>query len=368
MDYPARAPLKLLATLVDALEHLNIRQPHFHIAAIRSWGTISFVITKTPLTELEIRNIRRFCDQWQFDPTLLPGLQPEERSRYHQLQDSSFFQNIDLLFSAGKNALYEEYDFDIVPATDNSPYFSQYIRWKNLPHLAESFGNRSIPFFEIGYLLVIFTLAQIAAVSFVLVLLPLFRRGWKGTNKPAVLFYFGGIGVGYMFVEMALIQHFTFYFGHPVYAAAAAISVLLLFSGFGSFVSGYIAGKKKVLLFVLTAIIGLLFIYSGILMTVLQQTVQASLPAKLLIVLLLTAPLAFCMGIPFPFGLAHLARTRAHEVPWAWGLNSCVSVISTALATLIAVESGFAMVIGLAALAYCFPLIVYGMWKQRSTH
>ena len=86
-------------------------------------------------------------------------------------------------FRPGENALYAGYDFNIVPATDNSPYFSQFIRWKNLPHLAEYFGNHSIPFFEIGYLLVVFTLVQIAAMSFVFVLLPLFRRGWKGEKQ-----------------------------------------------------------------------------------------------------------------------------------------------------------------------------------------
>jgi hypothetical protein len=363
MDYPARSPLKLLATLVEVLEQLNVRQPHLHIAAIRSWGTISFVITRSALTEPEIRNIRDFCDQWQFDPALLPGLQPEERNRYHQLQDSGIFQNMDKLFSAGRNALYADYDFNIVPATDNSPYFSQFIRWKNLPHLAEYFGNHSIPFFEIGYLLVVFTLVQIAAMSFVFVLLPLFRRGWKVKNKFEVLLYFGGIGLGYMFVEMVLIQHFILYFGHPVYAAAAVITALLLFSGFGSLASGYFAGKRNALRLVLTTIIVLLFMYSAALMTVLEQTMQAILPVKLLIVFLMTAPLAFCMGIPFPSGLKQLAHTRSDEVPWAWGLNGCVSVISTTLVTLISVEAGFTVVIWLASLAYCFPLVVCSRWK-----
>jgi hypothetical protein len=363
MDYPARNPLRLLATLVEVLEQLDIRQPHLHIAAIRSWGTISFVVTKSALTEPEIRNIRGFCDQWQFDPAILPGLQPEERSRYHQLQDSSFFQNMDKLFSAGRNALYADYNFNIIPTTDNSPYFSQFIRLKTLPHLAEYFGNRSVPFFEIGYLLVAFTLVQIAAMSFALVLLPLFMRKWRGKNKPGVLLYFGGIGLGYMFVEMVLIQHFILYFGHPVYAAATVIAALLLFSGFGSFASGYFTSARKALLIALTAIIVLLLLYSAALMTVLEQTMQASLPVKLLIVFLLTAPLAFCMGIPFPSGLSQLARTHAQEVPWAWGLNGCTSVISTALVTLTAVEAGFTMVLWLAALAYCFPLIVCSRWK-----
>jgi 16S rRNA G966 N2-methylase RsmD len=225
MDYPFRHPLKLLATLVEVLEQLNIGQPHLHIAAIRSWSTITFVLTKQPLTGTAIQNIRNFCNQWQFDLALLPGLQPEERVRYHQLQDNSFFQNMDTLFSTGRDALYTDYSFNIKPATDNRPYFAQFFRWKSLPQLAENFGNRSIPFLEIGYLLVVITLIQIAVVSFVLVLLPLFRRGWKGNQKAAVLFYFGGIGLGYMFVEMVFIQHFILYFGHPVYAAALCLVI-----------------------------------------------------------------------------------------------------------------------------------------------
>jgi hypothetical protein len=363
MDYPARQPLKLLATLVEVLEELKIQQPKNHIAAIRSWNTISFVMTKSALTEKEISGIRNFCKRMQFDPALLPGLLPEERTTIHQLQDSSFFINMDKLFSAERKDLYASYDFNIIPATDNRPYFAQFIRWKSLPHLAEYFGNRSIPFFEIGYLLVVITLVQIAIISVVLILLPLFKLRWKGKNKFRVLLYFSGIGLGYMFVEMVFIQRFILYFGQPVYAASAVITSLLIFSGLGSYMSGYFVAKRKVMLMIFTAIVVLLFIYSFTLTPVLQQTVHGRLPLKLLIVFLLIAPLAFCMGIPFPAGLLQVSQTNARIIPWAWGLNGCVSVISTALATIIAVEAGFTMVMLLAALAYCLPLLVWSRWK-----
>jgi hypothetical protein len=269
---------------------------------------------------------------------------------------------MDTLFSTRRNALYEAYDFNIKPATDDRPYFAQFIRWKTLPRLSEYFGNRALPFLEIGYLLVVITLIQIAVVSFVLVLLPLLRRRWVGKHKAGVLLYFGGIGLGYMFVEMVFIQHFILYLGHPVYAAAAVITALLLFSGAGSFMAGYFAGKRKAMLLITTVIVVLLMVYAAALMPLLQQTMSATLPVKLLVVVLLTAPLAFCMGIPFPAGLSWLARNESAAIPWAWGLNGCVSVISTALATVIAVEAGSAMVMGLAALAYCLPLVVWSRW------
>jgi hypothetical protein len=127
--------------------------------------------------------------------------------------------------------------------------------------------------------------------------------------------------------------------------------------------SGYFSGNRKAMMLIVTAIIVLLVIYAAVLMPLLQQTMHASLPVKLLIVLLLIAPLAFCMGIPFPAALWRLARTSATEIPWAWGLNGCISVISAALATVIAVEEGSTMVMWLAAFAYCLPLIVCSRWK-----
>jgi hypothetical protein len=362
MDYPVRNPLKIMATMMEVLTALGIKNPKGHIAAIRSWGTITFIISRSSLQENEINNIRLFCEEMMFDPALLPQLGMEERTRYNQFQDSSFFGYMEKIISADRNNFYADYDFNIKPATDNKPYFSQYIKWNNLNRLAGFFGNRSLPFFEIGYLLVIITLIQISIASFVLILLPLFKIGWRAKNKFSVILYFSGIGIGYMFVEMVFIQRFILYFGNPVFAASAVITSLLIFSGIGSYYSNYFILKRK-LLMIFTLIVIMLFAYSFILTSVLQQTVHFNLLFKLLIVFLLTAPLAFCMGIPFPAGLSKVAKLNTEVVPWAWGINGCVSVISTALATLVAVEMGFTWVMLFAALAYCVPLIINSKWK-----
>ncbi|MEX2234123.1 MAG: hypothetical protein WD824_18295 [Cyclobacteriaceae bacterium] len=364
LDYPARNPLKILATMVEVLEGLNISDPRNHIAAVRSWGTITFVLSKSALTETAVTNSRMFCEQMLFDPALLPDLQAEERSRYNQLEDDLFFGYMDQLFSPDRNALYEDYDFNIRPATDNTPYFSQFIRWKSFHRLAGFFGNRSLPFLEIGYLLVIITLIQITIVSFVLILLPLFWLGWKGKNKWSIILYFGGIGLGFMFVEMVFIQRFILYLGNPVYAASAVITILLIFSGIGSYTSGYFMRKRKSMLLILSLIVVVLLIYSFTLTPVLQQTVHLKLPIKILIISLLMVPLAFCMGLPFPTGLFYVSKINPPEIPWAWGINGCVSVIGTALATIIAVEMGFTWVMWVAALAYCLPLIVQMKWNR----
>jgi hypothetical protein len=363
MDYPVRNPLKILATMVEVLRDADVLNPQNHIAAIRSWGTITFVLTKSPLQQHEINNIRSFCETMMFDPAILPKLKSEERTAYNQFQDNRFFDYVDKILSTQREQFYHDYDFNIMPATDNKPYFSQFIKWNNLTRIAGFFGNRSLPFFELGYILVIVTFIQIFIASSVLILLPLFKIGWKGKNKFDIILYFSGIGMGYMFVEMVFIQRFILYFGNPVYAASAVITSLLVFSGIGSSASQHLTSKRNGMLIIFGLIISILLIYSFMLTPVLHQTVHLPLIIKLLIVLLLVAPLAFFMGMPFPSGLSKLSKLNEEVVPWAWGINGCISVISAALATIVAVEMGFMWVMLFAALAYFLPLIVQLKWR-----
>ncbi|HDR67492.1 MAG TPA: spermidine synthase-like protein, partial [Bacteroidaceae bacterium] len=205
MDYPVRKPLRILSTIVEMLEEQGIQNPVDFIGAVRSWGTITFILKKTPLSNTEAELVRGFCNRMSFDPAILRGLNQEDWARFNKLEDDNFFTYIDELLSSGRKKLYSEYDFNIEPATDNRPYFSQFYKWQSLPNLAKHFGNHAIPFFEMGYLIVVLTFFQILIVAGVLIILPLFFIGWEGGHILRTVFYFSGIGIGYMFVEIVLI-------------------------------------------------------------------------------------------------------------------------------------------------------------------
>ena len=81
---------------------------------------------------------------------------------------------------------------------------------------------------------------------------------------------------------------------------------------------------------------------------------------KLPLALAAIAPLAFCMGMPFPLGLARVGREVPELVPWAWGINGCASVISAVLAALLAIEFGFSAVVALAVALY---LLAAAVWR-----
>ena len=56
-------------------------------------------------------------------------------------------------------------------------------------------------------------------------------------NVLIFLLYFLFIGAGYILIEVALIQKFVLFLGHPIYALTVVIFSLLVSSGLGSYFS-----------------------------------------------------------------------------------------------------------------------------------
>ena len=368
MDYPFRNSLKITATLAETLEQAGLRQDQYDIVAVRGWATITYLLKKSSLTDADTVAIRKFCSNYFFDPLLLPGLQSAERRLHNDISDSSFFTYTDELLGANRNRLYEEYGFHIKPATDDKPYFSQFLRRKSLSQLSGVFGSQNVSFIELGWLIAVITFLQIALLALLLIYLPLFklRRSSRGTKKNWTLLYFGGLGIGYMFFEIVLIQKFILFFGNAVHAAAIVICGMLLASGAGSYYSSRFLPNRLVMQKMLLGIFLFLLIYTFFLSPILRQV--ASLPGvpKLFISMIIIAGPAFFMGIPFPLGLRAQALIEEKNIPWAWGVNGCMSVISAALATLLTVEVGFSMVIMLGAVFYGISMMAMYLVKEKN--
>ena len=65
------------------------------------------------------------------------------------------------------------------------------------------------------------------------------------------------------------------------------------------------------------------------------------------------------MGMPFPLGLARLSEKAKTQIPSAWAINGCASVISAVLATVIAIHFGFTVVVLLAVILYICAAVVF---------
>ena len=192
------------------------------------------------------------------------------------------------------------------------------------------------------------TLLQAIVLGAVLVLWPL-RARLSGRVSSATAWrfglYFTALGLAFLFVEIAWIQRFVQFLGHPLYAVSVVLTCFLVFVGVGAGVSTglerRLAGQRVSALDVAVGgIVLMATLYLLALPTVLAALAGLSVALRVVATLVLLAPLAFFMGMPFPLGLARIASTDLEFIPWAWGLNGCASVVSTAAATLISLHFG----------------------------
>lgn len=350
VDYPVRNSLRLLASLVTTLEAAGVAEPVQHIAAIRSWGTITFCVKRTPFSTDELNRIRAFAGRWAFDPALLADLRPLERQAYNRLQDDSLFALFDAVLAGGREALYRDYAFRVWPVSDDQPFFAQFLRWNRFGAMKELYNQQTLPFLEMGVLVAGLAALVLTVLAAVLIILPLARLPRQQRRGGRTLLYFGGLGLGYMWAELAMLHRFIFYLGQPVYAAALVVGVLLVGSALGSALTGRFTDLRPWRFAARVAAI--LLLYSLLLTPLLQATLSLPPPGRITLAIVILLPPAVLMGMPFPIGLRLLNRLNPIEVPWAWGINGCLSVVAAAMATLISVEVGYRLLLVLAACAY----------------
>lgn len=361
INIPPRDSLKIFATVLEALEQAGVPDPGRRLAMIRSWNTSTLLVKNDDFTTDNIADLKAFSRERSFDLVYYPGMSRDEANRYNQLQEPWFFEAVSRLLGPARAEFMDDYKFNIRPASDDRPYFSHFLKWKTLPELLALRNRGGMPLLEWGYLVLIVTLVLALLVSFLIVILPLWFQRRKDESPGGIrwrlLVYFPAIGMAFMFIEIAFIQKFILFLHHPLYAVSVVLCAFLVFAGLGSLNSS--RWQKTVSLPVVAAGIGFLSLLYVLLLPVLfDWLVQMPIWFKIPVTVLLIAPLAFLMGMPFPIGLGMLSDRLPAWIPWAWGINGCASVVSAILATLMAIHLGFVAVVITAVLAYLLASLV----------
>ncbi len=359
LKLPPRDNLKLAATAIQALRHSGVVDPALRIAMIRSWNTCTLLVKNGPFTDADVATIREFARSRSFDTAYYPSMPAGEANRFNLLERPYLFDGIVALLGERAAEFTARYKFDIEPATDDRPYFFHFFKWRVLPEVMAIRHQGGAGLIEWGYLVLIATLVQAALVGAVLILLPLARTahgrprrtGWRTGG------YFFVLGLAFLFIEMAFIQKFILFLSHPLYSVAVVLAGFLMFAGLGSAISErwtrWIESHRIRAVSAAAAGIGAIALFYVVLLPLLFQVlIGAPDPVRVAVSLALIAPLAFLMGIPFPVGLRRVADGAPEFVPWAWGLNGFASVVSASLATVLAIEFGFTVVILLAIALY----------------
>ena len=359
---PPRDNLRLLATVVDAMRTIGIEHPEKNIAWIRSWNTATLVIKNGALSQNENQRVRDFATTRAYDLAWLPDITEDEINRYQLLQQPLFFLAAKALLSNNAQDFIENYKYNIEAISDDNPYFSNSFKWSSLPELLRISGGGGIAMIGVGYPTLLFTLVQAMIAAVVLILLPLAFIKRDGSSAPArrsnIVVYFVCLGLAFLFIELAFIQKFTLILSQPLYAVAITLCAFLIFSGLGSlYVQKKIAAHQlhripQLLTRAVALIVTITLLYLVALPSLTEAIMAQSEPIRIATAVLLAAPLAFVMGMPFPLGLAATRDTHPQLMPWAWGINGCASVLSAILAILLATEIGFSGVMLSAIMLY----------------
>jgi spermidine synthase len=357
---PPRDEAKLFATAVLALRREG-HDPARRLAWIRGWQTSTLVAKNGDLDEADIAALRRFADEHSFDPVWHSGLTAAETNVHNILKEPYGFEAAEALLGSGRGDFIARYKFDIRPATDDRPYFFHFFRWPLLAEALRLRGAGGLGLLDFSYPTLVATLVQAIALSALLILLPLKAAGFGEEHpqqgkvrKVRVLAYFGLVGLAFMFTEIVFIQKFILYLAHPLYAVAVVLAGFLLFAGLGSRHAAAFrpARGRAGIVRAATTIAAISMVYVILLPALFDASMALPAPAKVATVLVLIAPLAFYMGMPFPLGLSELAGDSEPLIPWAFGINGCASVVAAVLATLLAIHWGQTVVLTAALVMY----------------
>jgi len=312
----------------------------------------------------DLAKVREFARSRRFDISYAPDLQTGEINQYNILPTPYYEQAyLDLLTTSDRAAFYAGQPFSVDPPSDDHPFFFHFFKWSQTRTVLHTLGQTWQPFGGSGILVLVALLILATLASAVLILLPLALRKMAGPDPALgtrtqvelwrVLVYFGALGLGFLLVEIPLIQRFILFLGHPMLALAAVLAGILFWSGLGSLLAPRLPWRTALL-----ALLLVLFLYQFALSPAFDLALGATLSIRLLVTLLLLAPLGLLLGIPFPWGLRWLSTSAPQLTTWAWAINGCASVIASVLAALLALQFGFGVVLLLGTASYALAAAV----------
>ena len=362
-----REALRVVAVAMDALHRLGVANParNFIVASqgqLNADGIPVVVLAKkTPFTAEEERAVSAHLANYsQLNALYLPS-QPG--------------QNVfsDLIASNDPYAFARNYAYNVAPVNDNAPFF--FFTLKPGQVLGEKGLKQGIDWkVNLGVLVLLLVLVISVAAVFLFLVLPLVWKGGKPRQSPLPLLYFVAVGLGYILVEIAFIQRFVLFLGHPTYALTVVIFLLMLSSGAGSLFSRLWLPRTEQGWLPLVLVIATLLFYVVFLPSRLADLMGMDFGFRLVVSGVLLIPLGFVMGMPFPTGLRALAAAPAPEFPasqdnaveWAWAMNAAASVLGSVLAMVIAIQFGLTVTLACGAAAYLLALVLVPVLRAKA--
>lgn len=373
MEALPSASIRLIPLVAEALESHGLPENASAgdcMAMFRGPFTMTLLASTAPFSADDLTILRGFIDQLGLDIVWLPDMRPEEANRRNVLDQGQYAEAARALLGPDRDGFIAGYPYDISVPRDERPYFPALFRWESARNLYGERLRGGMGLIQWSYLLIPATLVQAAFAGILFILAPLVAARASGRMEETRLgagraarftLYFVALGLGFMMLEIIAIKRLTLFMGGPIQATAAVLGPFLVFSGIGAgwaqrWVEASPQRVRRVLgAAILAGAVSALFLFG--MADRMPAWMDMPVAGKAALVAVSVAPLALCLGFPFPLGLALVSRKAPRWAAWAFGVNGCASVAGPIAAQLIAVEAGFGTAallgMGLYPLAWC---------------
>ena len=343
--------LRITLLTLEALRERGIERPERHVVVAlgRDYFNQPFGTTLArlrPWTPAELGRLRALARERGLGLAFAPG--GPNRLEWAQLAEASSPQ-----------AFCSSYRLDVCPPTDDRPFFFQMRRIGSIGESAPGYIYSAEPF---QVLLV--TFAILAGLSLLIMAAPLALVARADRPPVKSLGFFAAIGLGFLTLEIALIQRFVLFLGFPTYALSVVLFALLVWTGAGSLLAGRVREPRRTLTLTLGIACALIAAAAFGLRPLLSSLIDLPFWARVLTAVLLLAPLGIVLGMAMPLGLTRLAALHPRGIAWAWGVNGIASVVASAGAITVAIVAGFpaATLVALGCYVAALVHVRFGAW------
>ena len=376
--------LRVVNLAREALRRRGVTNPAAHVMVVRtdsnetlSSSLGSIMVKRSPFTAAEVAALRAFADDMGFVVPYAPAPAPPP-------EDAAFEHDFYDLLGPGGDAYVAGFSYDLTPVWDDRPFF--FSRVPVAAWIANKLGLSGSPRggapLDLGGQTLLISLVATGLATALLLFLPWVAgrraarrtRGGPGADRGDATplatgrgwlwaLYFLGLGLGFILIEIVLIQRFSLFLGYPVYSLSVVLFTMLLATGIGSLASGRLTarGLPRALGTLALALVA----YAAFLPPLLASARGAGIAVRIAIAVATIAPLGLLMGVPFATGVRQAGGEAKGLVPWAWAVNGGASVFGSTLTVLVSMTFGFTASFVAGAVCYALSFLAAAVLSRR---
>ena len=343
-DETARLVSLSMATLIEQGQP----RPRDHIYLISNGPLSTIIVGRSSLTQGDVSLLDQNVIRLKYRILAEPGHSSTEPTLERILSAKSTKALVDI----GNHT-----PLNLTPTRDDNPFFFNQLRIWDPSSLARA-GQASsgVIFGNLGATVTLVDLIAVSLLALWAVVIYPTRDVIKLANREALVWcgaYFLAIGIGFMFVEMSLIQRMSLFLGHPTYGLAIVLFSIILATGVGSLVS------ERAMPLTPTAVFGWPLLLAGYVATlplwvgtVLSMAEPGNLLVRASVCLGIVVPCGVLMGFMFPTGLRLCSRVDGRLAPWLWAGNGAAGVLASSAAVLVSIQTSLSISLWVGAAAY----------------